>query len=145
MATGMRKMNVISRCEAIYRLCQSEDGLPGVYHSYILAIHGNPGLSQDKLAKHMCINKSSVTRHIAYLEKNGYVKRKVSKTDKREMLVYPTQKMEDNFEEIYGITKKWNSLIAEGITKEEFETFNNILDKIYDNSMKIIYPEDEEK
>ena len=72
MATIMRKMNVISRCEGIYRTQQSKDNLPGIYHSYVFAITGNPGLSQDKLAKHMCINKSSVTRHLACLEKEGY-------------------------------------------------------------------------
>lgn len=142
MATIMRKMNVISRCEGIYRTQQSKDNLPGIYHSYIFAITGNPGLSQDKLAKHMCINKSSVTRHLACLEKEGYVERKVSETDKRETLVYPTQKMLDVLPEVTNITKAWNEMVAQDISREELELFHRILDKMLDKSMEIVYSGD---
>lgn len=139
MATIMRKMNIISRCEAIYRTQQSTDHLPGVYHSYVFAICQRPGLSQDKLAKQLCINKSSVTRHLSYLEKNAYVERRTSEADKREILVFPTQKMRDILPDVAGITRKWNALVAAGITEEELVAFHAILDKMLDRSIEIIY------
>ncbi len=142
MATIMRKMNVISRCEAMYRTQQSSAQLAGIYHSYVFAICANPGLSQDKLAKHMCINKSSVTRHLACLEKDGYVERRASEADKRETLVYPTQKMLDILPEVVKITSEWNLLMAEGISEEELAVFNSIMDKMLEKSMKIIYSGD---
>ncbi len=142
MATIMRKMNIISRCEAIYRTQQSSEQLPGVYHSYVFAICRNPGLSQDKLVKHLCINKSSVTRHLAWLEKNGYVERVTSEEDKRELLVSPTQKMLDILPEVAKITQEWNSLVAEGITAEELDLFHRILDKMLEKSTEIIYTGD---
>lgn len=142
MATIMRKMNVISRCEAIYRTQQSSEQMPGIYHSYVFAICASPGLSQDKLAKHLCINKSSVTRHLSCLEKDGYVERRVSETDKRETLVYPTQKMLDILPEVMKITSEWNALMAEGISEEELEVFHSIMDKMLEKSMKIIYSGD---
>lgn len=145
MATIMRKMNIISRCEAIYRTQQSSEQLPGVYHSYVFAICKNPGLSQDKLAKHLCINKSSVTRHLAWLEKEGYVERVTSEEDKRELLVSPTQKMLDILPEVVKITQEWNSLVAEGITTEELDLFHRILDKMLEKSTEIIYTGDLEE
>jgi len=71
MAAIMRKLNMISRCEAIYRTEKSSLGIPGIYHSYILCICKNPGENQESLAKMLCINKSSVTRHLTYLENTG--------------------------------------------------------------------------
>ena len=139
MATIMRKMNIISRCEAIYREKNSSDALPGIYHSYILAICQNPGWSQEKLSKHLCINKSSVTRHLAYLEKNGYIKREPCQADKREHLVFPTTKMLSAKDEVVEITKRWNRLIAEEISKEDLEKFHDILDKMLNKSIQAVY------
>jgi len=139
MATIMRKMNIISRCEAIYRCKHSSEALPGIYHSYILAICNHPGMPQEAIAKHLCIHKSNVTRHLAFLEKNGYIYKEPCKEDKREHLVYPTEKMTDALTEIKEITKNWNSILAEGISKEELETFHNILGKMLDKSIDIIY------
>ncbi|MBR3934671.1 MAG: MarR family transcriptional regulator [Clostridia bacterium] len=139
MATIMRKMNIISRCEAIYREKNSSDALPGIYHSYILAICKNPGLPQEKLAKYLCINKSSVTRHLAYLEKNGYIKREPCTKDKREHLVFPTDKMTLAHSEVVAITKEWNGLIASGISEAELELFHSVMDRMLQKSSELIY------
>ena len=130
MAMFMRNLNIIARCTGMYRAQNSSVQLPGVYHSYVFAICKNPGMSQDKIAKHLCMTKSSVTRHLAYLEQNGYVERKPSKADKREMLVYPTGKMTDIHAEVVQISKKWTALLSEGISEEEMATFLKVLDKI---------------
>ena len=139
MATIMRKMNIISRCESIYRTQQLKEELPGLFHSYILVICRRPGMSQDKLARHLCLNKSNVTRHLAKLEQKGYIERKVSEEDKRELLVYPTEKMLDLHPEVVRITKEWNALVAEDVTEEELEVFHRVLDKILDKSRTVVY------
>lgn len=139
MATIMRKMNIISRCEAIYRTEQSTEHLPGIYHSYIFAICHNPGITQEGLAKHLCKNKSNVTRHLVFLEGNGYIERKVCEKDKREMLVYPTEKMLSILPEIRRITMDWNSMIAEGINEKDLKIFHEVLDKLLSKSREIIY------
>lgn len=139
MATIMRKMNIISRCEGLYRCENFSEEIPAIYHSYILAICKNPGMPQEALAKHLCINKSSVTRHLAFLEKNGYIKKELSSCDKREHLVYPTEKMLSARCEVLRITLEWNSLLAEGISQDEIEIFNKILDKMLSRATDIAY------
>lgn len=137
MATIMRKMNIISRSEANYRTARSSVGLSGIYHSYVLAICKNPGLPQEKLTKHLCINKSNVTRHLAFLELEGYIERRASDSDKRETLVFPTQKMFDIQQEVIAITKEWNSRLAEGISEKEMMLFHEILDKMLEKAIAI--------
>ena len=143
MATIMRKMNIISRCESIYRTQKLEEDLPGIFHSYILTICAKPGMSQEKLAKHLCLNKSNVTRHLAKLEQKGYIERRVSEEDKRELLVYPTQKMLELRPEVSRITKEWNALVAEDVSEEELEVFHKVLDKMLDKSRAIVYGEEQ--
>lgn len=135
----MRKMNIISRCESIYRSEKSSEHLPGIYHSYIFAICKNPGITQDGLAKHLCKNKSNVTRHITFLENNGYITRKTCEKDKRELLVFPTKKMLSILPEVREITMMWNSLIAAGIDEKDLEIFHSVLDKMLIKSREIVY------
>ena len=89
MPSLMRKINILSRCEGIYRADKlKETDLCACHHSYVLAICNNPGMSQDALAKHICVNKSGVARQIAYLEEKGYVensnKEHVNETNNKE-------------------------------------------------------------
>ena len=141
MAAISRGLNILSRCIALYRNEQlkNEDFI-AVHHSYVLAVCDHPGMSQDKLAKHLCLNKSNVTRHLSQLEKNGYVERRPGETDKREMLVYPTQKMLDIFPQERRITDEWNRIIAEDISEEDLEVFHRVLDKMIDRSIQMVYP-----
>lgn len=139
MSAIMRNMNIIARCAAIYRTRQIDlDGLQGVHHSYILAIVNHPGMSQDRLAKHLCLNKSNVTRHLAGLEKLGYVERRTSESDKRETLVYPTVKMQEVYPEVLRVTREWNAMISEGLTQEELECFERLIEKMLGRSLELI-------
>lgn len=93
MPSLMRYINVISRCGAVWRGDKLKDTDIGAAHtSYILTVCRHPGISQDKIAKRTYINKSNVTRNLAYLESCGYVERRQSETDKRVVEVYPTEK-----------------------------------------------------
>ncbi len=130
MSTLARKMSTISRCINLYRNKLAPKDLPGICHGYVFAIYNNPGMTQDWLANHLFINKSTVARHLAKLENAGYVERKTSPKDKRELLVYPTHKMKDIYPKIREITLGWNTIISEEISSEELEAFNSMLDKI---------------
>ena len=131
MPTIMRHINMISRCEALYRTDKLRgEELGACHHSYVLAICRNPGISQEELSRHICINKSGVTRHLAYLEEHGYVKRVGSETDKRVTLVYPTQKMQDVLPEVRAIVKEWNEYLTAGLEEEELARFREILERL---------------
>lgn len=143
MPTIMRKISVISRCASQYRSQKSSLNLSGIYHSYITAICRHPGSSQDFLTRHLCKNKSSVTRHLTFLENEGFIERKTSAQDKRELLVYPTEKMLSILPETYEIARKWNSLLTTDIEDEELKIFNKVLNKMYSTAKDVIYSKEE--
>jgi len=142
MPSFMRKINIIGRCAGIYRTDKfNGTGLRGCHHSYILSLCRHPGMSQDQLAKHIYINKSNVTRHLAQLEKEGFVERKQSEEDKRVILVYPTEKAYAVHEKVVGVVREWNSYLTEDFTEEELVLFNSMLDRITERATEAVKKE----
>ncbi len=145
MAVIMRQMAAISRCANMYRSDNSPEDLPGVFHAYIFAIHKNPGMPQEWIAKHLFFNKSTVARHLSQLENAGYIYRESSPTDKRELLVYPTDKMEKFYPEVVAITHKWYETITSDISEEEMLVFEKTLEKLLKSSIENIDSKGETK
>lgn len=131
MPSISRYINVISRCGTMYRneRLKSTD-LGTAHHTYLFTICRNPGISQEKLARMIYINKSNVTRNLAVLEKNGYIERRPAENDKRVMLVYPTQKAEDTLPKLREIMHDWNELVAADLSEDELEQLRAILARI---------------
>ena len=78
----------------VYNNRLRDDGLNQCQHPYILHICREPGISQEKLAREICVNRSNVTRQLATMEKEGLIVRKQDKQDRRIWRVYPTERME---------------------------------------------------
>ena len=131
MASTMRYINMISRCCSMYRSQRLEGTELGACHiPYILTLYRNPGVTQESLGKMLYINKSNVTRALLYLEQHGYVRREQNETDKRVLLVYPTEKAITELPLIKSILKDWNEYITEDISAEELCTFMSVLERI---------------
>ena len=144
MPKFMKSLNIISRCQSIFRNRQTGNEICAAHHSLVLAICREPGRSQDELAKDICIDKSVVARALASLEDKGFVERKADPENKRRTLVEPTQKMLDILPKVRFVTAEWNRLVSEGISEEEFSVFQSVLLRIEQNARKII-SETEEK
>ncbi len=146
MPSVMRQINVISRCASMFREKNSEKSLAGIYHSYAFYLHKNHGVSQDMLAKHLCLNKSSVTRHLSFLENEGYIIRKPNPSDKREMLVYPTEKFDNElYPDILEVSRKWREKVLSDLSEEEKEKLLVLLEKLAERSKEAVLSEGGEK
>ena len=131
MSQIIRDMTEITRCGAQYRADRLEPmDLKGCHASYLTEICAHPGISQDKLANRICINKSNVARQAAILEEKGFVTRIPSATDKRIMELHPTQKTLEMLPTITGILKQWETCITGDLTAEELELLTRLLEKM---------------
>lgn len=130
MPSLMRRINVISRCSVMYKSERLAGELTGCHHPFVMCISKNPGMSQDEIARRICLNKSTVARTLSYLEERGFVKREADKDDKRILRVYPTDKMKKAYPALKAIAAEWNTLISEGISPEDMAVFCSVLEKI---------------
>ena len=130
MPSLMRRINVISRCAVNYKSEKLSGELSGAHHPFVMCITRNPGCSQDQIARHTCLNKSTVARALSYLEEREFVRREPDPTDKRVLRVFPTEKMLLVYPEVKRLAAEWNAIISLGISEEEMSVFNSVLEKI---------------
>ena len=131
MPSFTRNINLISRCGSVYRGDGLEgSGLSSAHYFYILAICSHPGVSQDQLAKVLYLNKSSVTRAIATLERDGFVERVPHAEDKRVLLLHPTKKALEVLPRVREVAREWNDFLLSDLPEAERESFLATLEKI---------------
>lgn len=131
MSQIIRDMTEITRCGVQYRADYlAPMGLKSCHASYLTEICANPGISQDKLARRICINKSNVARQVAALEEDGFVTRAPSAADKRVMELYPTEKTLALLPQLNELLGCWENCITHDLSDEEKELLTALLSKM---------------
>ena len=146
MSKFMKMLNNISRSQAIYRHSRiSAEDLQGCHYAYALAVCREPGRSQEEIARELCVNKSTVTRKLNYLEERGYITRQPLPNDKRQFSVFPTEKMLAVIPEIKNASIEWMTLLSEGIPQAELDIFDSVLSRMQTKAREIIEKQEENK
>lgn len=141
----MKALNNISRCQAVYRRkAVGLDDLYSSHYAFVLSISRDPGRPQEELAREICLDKSTVARVLASLEKNGYITRAPNEKNRRQTLVYPTEKMLEVCPKVRQANRAWNDRLTDGISPEELDVFHRVLERM-EASAKTIIEELEEK
>ena len=135
MSEIIRNVTEIVRCTSQYRTeCLAPMGLRACHASYLTEICANPGISQDKLASIICINKSNVARQAAILEEEGFITRTPSTTDKRIMQLFPTQKTLDLLPRISRILTGAEEFLTADLTPEEKVLLGKLVGRMKDKA-----------
>jgi DNA-binding MarR family transcriptional regulator len=135
MTQLIRDITEITRAGAEYKTAAlAPYGLKGCHASYLAEICANPGISQDRLAQRICINKSNVARQAAILEEEGFIARKPSQADKRVMELYPTEKTLTLMPEITDILNKWEDFLLADLSDAEVAQVHSVLQRMRDKA-----------
>lgn len=131
MSQIIRDIIEVARCSVQYRSDKlAPMGLKSCHASYLTVICDNPGISQDKLARQIYINKSNVARQVAVLEEDGFIRRCTSAADKRVTELYPTEKTLAMLPQLHEILKCWEDCITQDLTEEEKDLLFDLLTKM---------------
>ena len=146
MLKFMKTLNNISRSQAIYRRRKiSAADLQSGHYAFVLAICRAPGRSQEELAAELCINKSTVARHLTYLEEKGYITRSPLPNDKRQFAVHPTEKMIKTLPEVQEASMEWMALLSEGISEKELAVFSSVLERMQTKARELVREQEEKQ
>lgn len=99
---------------------------------YYLSTFGK--MTQRELADKMNIKDSTVVRLIDRMEKEEIVQRVKDYKDRRVRYLMLTEKGEKRIEELLPIAEEMSVLFSKGISEEEFEIFNKVLNKMGQNA-----------
>ena len=135
MSQLVKDTTEIARCGAQYRADRMAPmGWKGCHASYLEEICAHPGISQDKLAQRICINKSNVARQVAALEEDGFITRVPSQSDKRIMELFPTEKTLELLPKIKQILLCWENWLTQDLTEQEVQLLAGALMKMKDRA-----------
>lgn len=127
----MRQISVTYRCAMRFRENELADtGLAGCHTPYLTSLFRQHGISQEEMARQLNVNKSTVARQLAILEDKGYVRREPSETDRRLLLVYPTEKSFQIKDRLYRCYHDWSSYLTQDFTDEEKATLSDLMARI---------------
>ncbi len=132
----MKYINKTSRCAALYRQENLEqEGISGYQDIYILLVCRHPGISQEQLARRICVNKSSVTRQVSDLEQKGYVVRQPDGHDRRVLQVFPTEKAQAVLPKVRKLYRDWNEYLLKEFSPEEKEQLGDMLKRVMERAL----------
>ncbi len=134
---ALNRMNAIVRYGNFWRTPKLEGtGIGACDRPYLYYICRHPGVSQETLSGALLVNKSSVARRLAQLEKEGYVTRTPDENDRRVLLVSPTEKATALLPILRDMAREWNEIITEGFTEEEVEIFSALVERACANAKR---------
>lgn len=137
MATFMKNISLVSQSATLFRDAKLKDkGVTGFQAKYLLAVNNEEGISQEKLAKELFVNKSNVARQIVALEEAGYVKRVPDEQDKRALRLYLTEKGKELCPYIRELNAQWRAAVCEGFTEEEKELLACLVERMVTNAQR---------
>ncbi|MBI5680304.1 MAG: MarR family transcriptional regulator [Methanobacterium sp.] len=96
-------------------------------------IYQSEGSNQKKLAELAHRDRAAITRILNILEYKELIDRKNSYHDRREFLIYLTDKGKDLYEETSKIMSQNAQEIKSIFSKSELEQFNSLLNKLSSN------------
>lgn len=125
-----RLISIINRNSEMYinRNLQ-KFGIGASQMHFLMLLYQRDGVTQYDLAKKLYVDKATATRAIQKLEHEGYITRHVSKQDRRQNLVYVTEKAMDIRLEIIDILGKWTDILTEKMSTSEKETLLALLNQ----------------
>lgn len=137
----MKKRNLLNKyISMIYRASQGYvdkalkkyDLSSGTY-PFILALYDNEGINQNALSEYVKVDKALSARAIKRLIELGYVKKIINNKDARAYKLYLTEKAKAVVPEVREALDAWLHIITNGLTEEEKETAECLLQNMYMN------------
>ncbi len=107
--------------------------LEGARGRIIFALWGKDGVPIKTLCEKTSLDKSTLTGIIDRLERDGYIERKPSETDKRSTLILLTGKEQEFANHVQKVSDQINEIFYKGFDDEEITQFESMLERILAN------------
>lgn len=132
IASFLKKIYRIYSIELIKRLeLIGFNDLRPSFLEILIYLSENDGPSIKMIGKACGLKKQTMTSHLNELEKRGYIKRSLSETDKRELLVFLTDYGEKFKLNLLQVTKDLENQYSATIGDVELDRAELMLEKLY--------------
>ncbi len=102
---------------------------------YLIHASAQDEIYVKDLEKYMKVRKSTASELVSRLEKNGYVKTEKSQKDGRLKRLIVTEEGHAAHDRILQFLQEIDDRLVEGLSKEEVDTFVNLLNRLIQNML----------
>ena len=125
----------------LYRYSQSyfneefkKFGLGNGQYVFLLHLLDHEGINQETLAHMVKIDKTTAARAVAKLVEAGYVRRRISDSDRRAYVLTTTEKTQSIKKDLKKTLDGWQKLMVQGFSPEECRQFDGFLEHVVKNA-----------
>jgi len=130
----LREIGMIARAlDSISNIEFKEYDLTKGQYLYLVRICENPGIIQEKLAEMIKVDRTTASRAIKKLEKNGFIERREDKYNKKIKKIFPTMKGKNVYPNIKRENDHSNSVALAGFSESEVEIISQLLQRVRKN------------
>ena len=119
-------------------------GLNSSQYMYIIRVCQDPGMTQDQFLASFNIHPSNITRALAALEKEGFLRRVPNEADKRTWRVYPTERARQAYPQILRLCEQWQRALLQALPEQERGRFGDQLRQVALRAVELCRAEEEE-
>lgn len=99
----------------------------------IMGVYNNESLCQKDIEQFVTCNKSTLSSVLDTMEKNGLIMRIEDKYDSRKKIISLTDKSNDIAKVLEKDCGYMDDLLTSGLSQDELEIFNSVIDKMINN------------
>lgn len=130
----LRNIGIISRAlDSISNIEFKEIALSKGQFVYLVRICENPGVIQEQLVEMLKIDRATASRALKNLEKNGFIVKKNDTNNKKNKLLFPTEKGQEIYPFIIRENEYSNSVALKGFSDKEISKLAHDLEKVKNN------------
>lgn len=134
METLSRNLLLVSRrAQTCVGEIAKKYGLSAAEQPFFMAIRKQSGLTQEELTALVGVDKAMTTRVIRSLESKGFIRKAQDERDKRQNLIYKTEKVDLIEAQLQADLFEFNACFTAGIDESELENFMRILKRMNHN------------
>lgn len=111
-------------------------GLTHAYTYFLMELYEQDGLTQSEIHKKIGIEQPTAVRTLDRMERDGFIVREPSQTDRRAVCIKLTDKAKGYKAIIYDCAKQLNDTALHGITKPERLLLQQLVGHINENLEK---------
>jgi len=131
----LRALNNLLRRDFEKRKPKELDCTSGVHGWAIGYLYDNreKEVFQRDFERHFQIRRSTATKMLQLMEKNGFIMRQEVESDARLKKIVLTDKAIEVHKKVIGVIKERDEMLQKGISEEELEVFYTVCEKIKAN------------
>ncbi|MCG8565688.1 MAG: MarR family transcriptional regulator [Desulfobacterales bacterium] len=99
-------------------------------------LHQDTPMTQQELSQTLVIDPAATARTLEQLEKNGWIHRKVNPKNRRQKLVFPSQKAREHEDKLIFVLKEASQSLVSDFSEKEKRTVLTFLDRIMANGLE---------